>query len=55
MVELSFQFGFSATNNQEVYKVVTPGHNLAQDLGAREVQGKTDSRLVVSEVGATHK
>ena len=49
-VELSLRFRFSETNNQAEYKVVIAGLDLARDLGAREVQVKTDSQLVVFQV-----
>lgn len=50
MVELSLRFRFSATNNKAEYEAVIAWLNLARDLGAREVQVKTDSQLVVSQV-----
>jgi len=49
-VELSLRFGFSATDNQAEYKAIIAGLDLAQDLGARDVQVKTNSQLVVSKV-----
>lgn len=49
-VELSLRFGFSVTNNQAEYETVIAGLDLACNLGAREVQVKTNSQLVVSRV-----
>lgn len=55
VVELSLHFRFSATKNQEEYEAVIAGLKLAHDLGAKDVQVKTDSLMVVSQVkGEAH-
>lgn len=50
VIELSLRLGFPATNNQAEYEELITGLKLAQGLGVKNVQVKTDSQLVVSQV-----
>ena len=48
--EHSFRLGFRASNNEAKYEALLAGLRVALDLGAREVEVYSDSRLVVNQV-----
>ena len=49
-LEHSFRLGFKATNNKTEYKALLVGLRVVLDLGAKEVEVYSDSRLVVNQV-----
>ena len=49
-LEHSFRLGFKASNNEAEYEALLVGMRTVLDLGAREVEVYSDSRLVVSQV-----
>ena len=49
-LEHSFRLGFKASNNKAEYKALFAGLRVASDLGAREVEVYSDSRVVVNQV-----
>ena len=49
-MEHSFKLGFSASNNEVEYEALLAGLRAVMDLGAREVEVYSDSRLVVNQV-----
>ena len=49
-MEHSFKLGFSASNNEAEYEALLAGLRAVMDLGAREVEVYSDSRLVVNQV-----
>ena len=46
----SFRLGFRASNNEAEYKALLAGLKAIRDMGAREVEVYSDSRLVVNQV-----
>ena len=49
-LEHSFKLGFKASNNEAEYEALLAGLRAVLDIGAREVEIYSDSRLVVSQV-----
>ena len=49
-LEHSFRLGFRASNNEAEYEALIAGLKTALDLGARNVEVCSDSRLVVNQV-----
>ena len=49
-LEHSFRLGFRASNNEANYEALLAGLKVASDLGAREVEIYSNSRLVVNQV-----
>lgn len=46
-LEYAIRFGFKVTNNQTEYESIIVGLCIARELGARNIQLKSDSQLVV--------
>ena len=49
-LEHSFRLGFKASNNEAEYEALITGLKTVLDLGARNVEVYSDSRLVVNQV-----
>ena len=49
-LEHSFRLGFKASNNEAEYEALLVGLRVVSDLGAKEVEVYSDSRLVVNQV-----
>ena len=49
-LEHSFRLGFRASNNKAEHEALLAGLRAVSDLGAREVEVYSDSRLVVNQV-----
>ena len=49
-LEHSFRLGFRASNNEVEYKALLVGMRTILDMGARDVEVYSDSRLVVRQV-----
>ena len=49
-LEHSFRLGFKASNNKIEYEALLVGLRIVLDLGAKEVEVYSDSRLVVNQV-----
>ena len=49
-LEHSFRLGFKASNNKTEYEALLVGLRIVLDLGAKEVEVYSDSRLVVNQV-----
>ena len=49
-LEHSFRLGFKASNNEAEYEALLAGLRVVSDLGAKEVEVYSDSRLVVNQV-----
>ena len=49
-LEHSFRLGFRASNNEAEYKALLAGLKAVRDMGAREVEVYSNSRLVVNQV-----
>ena len=49
-LEHSFRLGFEASNNEAEYKALLAGLRVVSDLGVKEVEVYSDSRLVVNQV-----
>ena len=49
-LEHSFRLGFKASNNEVEYEAFIAGLRTAFDMGARDVEVYSDSRLVVNQV-----
>ena len=49
-LEHSFRLGFKASNNEAEYEALITGLKIVLDLGARNVEVYSDSRLVVNQV-----
>ena len=47
-LEHSFKLGFKASNNEAEYKVLLAGLRVVSNLGAKEVEVYSNSRLVVN-------
>ena len=47
-MEHSFRLGFKASNNEAEYEALIAGLRAVLNLGAREVEVYSDSRLVVN-------
>ena len=54
-LEHSFRLGFKASNNEAEYEALITGLKTAFDLGARNVEVYSDSRLVVNQVQGNFK
>ena len=52
-LEHSFRLGFKASNNKADYEALLAGLRVVSQLGAREVEVYSDSRLVVNQVQGT--
>ena len=50
LIEQSLRFTFKTSNNQAEYEAIIAGLNLAQDVGARKLLCKTDSKLTVGHL-----
>ena len=49
-LEHSFRLGFRASSNEAKYEALLAGLKVISDLGAKEVEVYSDSRLVVNQV-----
>ena len=49
-LEHSFRLGFKASNNEAEYEALLAGLRVVSNLGAKEVEIYSDSRLVVNQV-----
>ena len=49
-LEHSFRLGFKASNNEAEYEALLAGLRVVSDLGAKEVEVYSASRLVVNQV-----
>ena len=49
-LEHSFRLGFKASNNEVEYEALLAGLRVVSNLGAKEVEVYSDSRLVVNQV-----
>ena len=49
-LEHSFRLGFKASNNEAKYEALIAGLKTAFDLGARDIEVYSNSRLVVSQM-----
>ena len=49
-LEHSFRVGFKASNNEAKYEALLAGLRVVSELGAKEVEVYSDSRLVVNQV-----
>ena len=49
-LEHSFRLGFRASNNEAEYEALIAGLKTALDLGARNVEVYSNSRLVINQV-----
>ena len=47
-LEHSFRLGFRASSNEAEYEALLAGLKVVRDMGAREVEVYSDSRLVVN-------
>ena len=54
-LEHSFKLGFKGFNNEAEYEALLAGLRVVLDMGAREVEIYSDSRLVVSQVQGSFK
>ncbi|XP_061353309.1 uncharacterized protein LOC133298090 [Gastrolobium bilobum] len=54
-VEHSIHFGFKASNNQAEYKAVLAGLAMAKELGATNINLKSDSQLVTAQVQGSYQ
>ena len=54
-LEHSFRLGFKASNNEIEYEALLVGLRVVLDLGAKEVEVYSDSRLVVNQVQGSFK
>ncbi|XP_061345875.1 uncharacterized protein LOC133291606 [Gastrolobium bilobum] len=54
-VEHSIHFGFKASNNQAEYEAVLAGLAMAKDLGATNINLKSDSQLVTAQVQGSYQ
>ena len=54
-LEHSFRLGFKASNNEAEYEALIARQKTALDLGARNVEVYSDSRLVVNQVQGSFK
>ena len=54
-LEHSFRLGFKASNNEAKYEALIAGLKTTFDLGARNVEVYSDSRLVVNQVQGSFK
>jgi len=46
-IKQSLRFDSKTTNNQVEYEAIIAGLNLAKEMGAEEIQCKSDSKLTV--------
>ena len=49
-MEHSFRLGFKTSNNEAEYEAFIAGLRIAFDMGARDIEVYSDSRLVVNQV-----
>ena len=54
-LEHSFWLGFKTSNNEAEYEALLVGLRVVSDLGAKEVEIYSDSRLVVNQVQGSFK
>ncbi|XP_075663328.1 uncharacterized protein LOC142632896 [Castanea sativa] len=54
-LEHSFRLGFRASNNEAEYEALLAGLKVVLDLGAKEVQIYSDSRVLVNQVQESFK
>ncbi|XP_068486585.1 uncharacterized protein [Phaseolus vulgaris] len=54
-VEKSLRFEFQTSNNQAEYEALIAGLLLARDVGARKIECKTDSQLMVGHINANYQ
>ncbi|XP_068475157.1 uncharacterized protein [Phaseolus vulgaris] len=54
-IEKSLHFGFKASNNQAEFEELIAGLLLAKDMGARKVECKTDSQLIVGHINEKYQ
>ena len=50
MLEYSLKFNFKATNNQAKYEALLIGLCLAKEVGARSLNIRSDSQLVITQL-----
>ena len=51
IIEKSFRWGFSTTNNEVKYEVLLVGMTMVRKMGGKAVKIFSDSRLIVGQVG----
>jgi ribonuclease HI len=49
-IKYAIKMGFKATNNEAEYEAVVAGLTIAHDLGARNVEVRTDSRVIAGQI-----
>ena len=49
-IEQSLRFDFKTTNNQAEYEAIIAGLSLAKEMGAEEIQCRSDSKLIVGRL-----
>ncbi|XP_021827212.1 uncharacterized protein LOC110767855 [Prunus avium] len=54
-VEYALRFGFRASNNEAEYEALIAGLRLAKELGAKKIQVRSDSQLVVNQVNEEYQ
>nr|MCH9869494.1 reverse transcriptase-like protein [Serratia marcescens] len=52
-IEYAVSFGFPATNNEAEYEALLAGLRLAREMGARRLLVRSDSQLIVNQIGGT--
>ena len=55
LIEQSLRFSFKTSNNQVEYEAIIVGLNLAQDVGARRLLCKTDSKLTIGHLNGEYQ
>ncbi|XP_021827603.1 uncharacterized protein LOC110768210 [Prunus avium] len=54
-VEYALRLGFRASNNEAEYEALIAGLRLAKELGAKKIQVRSDSQLVVNQVNEEYQ
>jgi len=55
MIEQSLRFAFKARNNQEKYKALLVGMNLANEMIVKMLAVRSDSQLVIRKVTKSYQ